>query len=280
MCFYDSKPVFTMQNNSPTDRYFVHSLGRGLRYLECVAESETPMSLSQIAAALGHNRATAFRFLHTLERLEFVERDPSTKAYRVAPKVLKLGYGVFRGLGLWQTAHPFLEKASRRTGETFNLAILDGGEILYIDRVKTGNILNINLEIGSKLPAYCTSMGRVLLAALPADRARRILQTTRRKRITPRTVTGLKALEEILRRVRQQGCAVNNGELAPELVSAAAPVRNREGRVVAALNVAARAADHPDAASVQRLSDTVRSVADHISQAMGYYGPEGGDAVR
>ncbi|MCG6892041.1 MAG: helix-turn-helix domain-containing protein [Desulfobacteraceae bacterium] len=267
-----------MQNTPPTDRYFVHSLGRGLRYLERLAESETPLSLSQIAEALGHNRATAFRFLHTLEKLEFVERDPVVKSYRVSPKVLKLGYSVFRGQGLWQTAHPYLERASRKTGETFNLAILDGDQILYIDRVKTGNILNINLEIGSKLPAYCTSMGRVLLAALPEETARQILRHSKRKRVTERTVTGLKELMDILRRVRLQGYAVNNGELAPELVSAAAPVQNREGRVVAALNVAVRATDYPDSPSIQTLFETVVSVAGQISQAMGHYNPEGGDA--
>lgn len=175
-----------MRNNARVGRYFIHSLGRGLRYLELLAESNAPMNLSQVAEALGHSRATAFRFLHTLEKLEFVERDPEGKTYRVAPRVLKLGYGVFRGSGLWQTVHPYLEKASRKTKETFNLAILDGNQILYIDRVKTGNILNINLEIGSKLPAYCTSMGRVLLASLPEDTAHRILLSSKRKKLTDR----------------------------------------------------------------------------------------------
>lgn len=268
-----------MQNNFPSDRYFVNSLGRGLRYLERLAESETPMNLSRIAEALGHNRATAFRFLHTLERLEFIERDPVAKTYRLSPKVLKLGYGVFRGLGLWQAAHPYLVKASRKHGETFNLAILDGDQILYIDRVKTGNILSINLEIGSKLPAYCTSMGRVLLAGMPEKKALEILRSTKRKKITERTVTGMKELMSILQRVRRQGFSVNNGELALELVSVAAPVRNRDSQVVAALNVAVRATDYPNPPSIQTLSETVKSVAGQVSQAMGYDVPEGGDAV-
>ena len=258
-----------MQNNNPT-RYHIHSLDRGLKILELLAQSREPLTLSRIAAAMGLTLPTVYRFLFTLEALGYVERDPDIKSYRVSPKVLALGYGAFQSSDLWQTAHPYLLRASREHGETFNLAILDGNDILYIDRVKTRTILTINLEIGSKLPAYCTSMGRVLLAFLPEDQGMAIVKETPKKAMTPRTLRTNRDLQKALQQVRQDGYAVNNGELALELISVAAPVRNRTGKVVAALNLAVNAAQYQEDNVHLKLAAIVKKVANKISQALGF----------
>lgn len=252
-------------------RYYIHSLGRGLKMLELLAQSKEPMTLSKISASMGLTLPTAYRFLFTLEALDFVERDPERKSYRVAPKVLGLGYGLFQSSDLWQAAHPYLVRARREYNETFNLAILDGPDILYIDRVKTQKILTINLEIGSKLPAYCTSMGRVLLAYLPVNHAMDILHRSAMEPKTDRTVVAPDALKAILESVKEKGYAVNNGELALELISVAAPVRDRHGKVVAALNMAVNAAQYGTGRVDEELAPIVMQVALKISHAIGFH---------
>ena len=260
-----------MQNITQT-RYHIHSLDRGLKILELLAQSRgEPLTLSRIAGAMGLTLPTVYRFLFTLESLGYVDKDPDMKSYRVSPKVLALGYGAFQASDLWQTAHPYLLRASRDYGETFNLAILDGTDILYIDRVKTQKILTINLEIGSKLPAYCTSMGRVLLAFLPENEAADILKKTPKEAMTPRTLLTTKDLKNALNQVRKDGYAVNNGELALELISVAAPVRNRNGKVIAAFNMAVNAAQYEKENVPLKLAPIVREVAARISQALGFH---------
>ncbi len=257
--------------NPAEQRYFINSLARGFKLLEKLAEAGEPLTLSQIAEAMQMTLPTAYRFLYTLQAIDLIEKEPDRKAYRITPRVLKLGYGVFKSSELWNTAHPHLLRASREYGETFNLAILEQDQILYIDRVKTQSILTINLEIGSKLPAYCTSMGRVLLAWLPAGEARRRLRLNPRDKHTGRTVTDIGELESILADVRRKGFAVNDGELAPELYSAAAPVLNHEGEAIAALNMAVNAAKHNQDYLQQVMVPAVVTCAQRISAAMGFF---------
>lgn len=256
--------------NPIEQRYFINSLARGLLLIEKMAEAGGPLTLSEIAKAMKMTLPTTYRFLYTLQAIDLIEKEADRKAYRITPKVLKLGYGVFKSSELWNTAHPHLLRASQKYGETFNLAILEKDQILYIDRVKTQSILTINLEIGSKLPAYCTSMGRVLLAWLPINEARKRLQLNPREKHTGRTVTDVDKLEEILTHVRRRGFAVNDGELAPELYSAAAPVFNRDGEAIAALNMAVNAARHDKDYLCRVMVPAVLHCANRISSAMGF----------
>ncbi len=259
-----------MQN--PTNqRYFINSLARGFALLEKMAEAGEPLTLSQVAESMAMTLPTAYRFLYTLQAIDLIEKEPDRKAYRITPKVLKLGYGLFKSSELWNTAHPHLLRASKAYGETFNLAVLEKDQILYIDRIKTQSILTINLEIGSRLPAYCTSMGRVLLAWLPMKEARKRLKCSHRNNYTRRTVTDLKKLELILSQVKKQGFAVNDGELATELYSAAAPVLDRQGNAVAAVNMAANAAQHEKDYLYKVMVPAVMECAGRISKAMGFF---------
>lgn len=254
-------------------RYFINSLARGLAVLVALADAGEAVNLSFIAGRLGISMATAYRFMYTLESLGYVERDPDNRTYQLTPKILSLGHNYFNSSNLWQTAHPYLIKACREHGETFNLAVLDDIQILYIDRVKTQKILDINLEIGSKLPAYCTSMGRVLLAAQPKDEAQARLQQSERKSLTAKTVTSLESLMSILEDVCCQGYAINNGEMAPELRSVAAPVCNCDGKVVAAVNIAVNAIQYDEERLRREAVPAVIGVAGDISLALGYQEP-------
>lgn len=252
-------------------RYFINSLARGFKLLEKLAEVGDPLTLSQVAESMQMTLPTAYRFLYTRQAIDLIEKEPDRKAYPITPRVLKLGYGVFKSSELWNTAHPHLVRASQEYGETFNLAILEQDQILYIDRIKTQSILTINLEIGSKLPAYCTSMGRVLLAWLPENEARKRLSINPREKHTERTVAEIGELKSILAVVRREGFAVNDGELAPELYSAAAPILTREGEAVAALNMAVNAARHDKDYLQHVMVPAVVKCAEQMSSAMGFF---------
>jgi IclR family pca regulon transcriptional regulator len=260
-----------MRNTGAIPANTIQSVIKAANVMEALADAGKPLSLSQIAETVSMGLPTTYRFLRTLEFLEWVERVPELKQYRIAPRVLRFAHSFFDTSDLWSFAHQHLIQARRQYDETFNLAILDETDILYIDRVKTKKILDINLEIGSKLPAFCTSMGRVLLASLPRAKARRLLERSARTAFTRHTITDTTVLMTILDDVRTQGYAVNYGEMAPELLSVAAPVRNLDGQVVAALNMAVNA-DHYDRSAVETtLIPAVLSVADRISKALGYH---------
>lgn len=263
--------------NPINQRYFINSLARGIKLLEKMAEAGKPLTLSEVADSVGMTPTTAYRFLYTLKAIDLVEKEPDRKTYRITPRVLKLGYGVFKTSELWNTAHPHLVRARKQYAETFNLAVLENDQILYIDRVKTESFLSINLEIGSKLPAYCTSMGRVLLAWLPKEVVHTRLAHSPLKKYTRRTITDQKKLEEILLQVKEQGYAVNDGELAEGLYSAAAPVFNRRGDVVAALNMAVSTARHRKKYIHAVMVPAVVTCAARISSALGFFKGEAPD---
>ena len=175
-----------------------------------------------------------------------------------------------RTLDLRKVALPFLEEASRELGEAVNLAILDGTEIIYVERIETPQILNINLRVGSRLPAYCTSMGKAMLAFLPEERLEEVLKKIELSPVTPHTIKSKEDLKKQLKRVRKQGFSTNNEEVSIGLRSVAAPVRNVKGEVIAAVNIAVPSIR----VSVKKLetcfSKKVKETADRISYRLGY----------
>lgn len=198
------------------------------------------MSVSEAAAATGLTRATARRLLLTFERLGFAETDG--RRFQLTPRVLRLGYGYLAALPFWEHAQSHMRALSDEVKESSSLATLDGGEIVYVARVPASRMMTITFNVGSRLPAYPTSMGRVLLAALPPAELESYLDTTELKRLTATTITDRAKLEAELARVAEQGYALVDGEREEGVRSAAAPVRNAAGGVIAALNVSANAA--------------------------------------
>lgn len=247
---------------------FVQSLARGLAVIVAFDDEHPEMTLAQVAQRTGYSRATARRFLHTLVELGYMRTDG--KAFALTPQVLRLGTAYLSGLGLPEIAQPHLERLSGELGESTSAAVLDGTDIVYVARVATRRIMSVGISVGTRFPAYATSMGRVLLAFLDDGALDTYLEQAELRPLTPRTLHDAGALREELRRVREQGWALVDQELERGLTSLAAPIRDAGGAVVAALNVSAATIDGEpqiDAARVPLLETAAAIGRDLAAQA-------------
>jgi IclR family transcriptional regulator, pca regulon regulatory protein len=252
---------------------YSQSLERGLAILGCFTPKRPVLGIADIADDLGMSRSTTHRYVITLVALGYLEQGASRK-YRLGLRVTDLGMSALNSTGLREHAHPYLEELRQRTSYTVNLAVLEGTDILYVDRVRSfrrgqGSI-DLDLHIGSRLPAYCTSMGKLLLANLPEPEQRELLTSIKVTKRGPNTITSKKALREELEEVHAAGFAVNDEELAPELYTIAAPVRNEARDVVAAVNLAAHSSMISLEEMVDALGPHLVSTADRISARLGY----------
>jgi len=222
---------------------FVQSFARGLAVIRAFGEGDAQLSLSDVARRSDMPRAAARRFLRTLETLGYVRGsgEGANRTYALTPRVLELGFGYLTSLSLPEIVQPHLELLSREVGESVSAAVLDGADIVYIARVPTRRIMSVRITIGTRFPAYATSMGRVLLAAAGEDAAAAAVEASVLEKLTERTLTDAAALRRELAQVREQGWALVDGELEPGLRSVAAPLHGRGGAVVAALNVSTSA---------------------------------------
>lgn len=222
-----------------TDPSFMTSLARGLAVLRAFSDSRRPMTIAQISQKTGIPRAAVRRCLHTLKQLGYA--DSEVNNFSLRPKVLTLGYSYLSSTPLAVSSQPYLDNISRCLNESCSLAVLDDSEVLYIARSAASRVMSVALNAGSRLPAYCTSLGRVMLAHMPPDELDAYLAKTKLRPMTERTVVSQKRLREILAGVRQAGYAINDEELELGLRSIAVPVRGASGKVLAALNVGAQA---------------------------------------
>jgi IclR family pca regulon transcriptional regulator len=219
---------------------FVQSLARGLAVIRAFDAEHAELTLSDVARRAGLTRAAARRFLMTLETLGYVRPAVGVgngKTFTLTPRVLELGFSYLSALSLTEIVQPRLEALSRSFDESVSAAVLDGTDIVYIARVPTRRIMSVRITIGTRFPAYATSMGRVLLGGMPVDDAEAVLQASEISRFTERTLIDAGALRTEIDRVRRQGWSLIDGELEPGLRSIAAPVHGRGGNVVAAVNV-------------------------------------------
>ncbi len=232
-----------------SERDIMGGLAKGLAVIETFGADSPRQSISEVSAASGLDRATARRCLLTLAHLGYADYDG--KFFTLTPRVLRLGTACLAGMPLPQLVQPSLDLLSERIGESSSVSILDGAEIVYIARAAQRKVMSISLMPGSRLPACCTSMGRVLLAALPEDQARAILGPGPLPARAPMTLTDPQAVMAELARIRAQGYALIDQEVEPGLRSIAVPLSEARGRVVAALNIGVPARQ----ASVQDLVD-------------------------
>jgi IclR family pca regulon transcriptional regulator len=221
---------------------FVEALARGLDILSCFDAKRPALTLSEVAVAAGLARPTARRLLLTLAELGYV-RVSDTNTFTLTPKVLSLGIAYISSLGLWDLARPHLEALVARTGESSSMAQLDGSDIVYVARVAVPKIIALRVDIGTRFPAVRTSQGKVLLAALPDAEWMAALNEPSRSGLPPVPERPLTELRRELIRVRAQGWALADEELAPGVRSVAAPVRDGSGAVRAAMNVTVHAAE-------------------------------------
>jgi IclR family pca regulon transcriptional regulator len=224
--------------DKPGDSY-VQSFARGLAVIRAFNAQRPEQTLTDVASATGLTRAGARRILLTLQTLGYVEADG--RLFRLTPKILDLGFAYLTSMPFWNLAEPVMEALSAEVHESCSAAVLDRTEIVYVLRVPTHQIMTINLSIGSRLPAYCTSMGRVMLAALDDTALDETLNSSPLYQHTPRTITDLEELKQVIAQVRRQGWAIVDQELEGGLISLSAPIRNRSGRVIAAMNISGNA---------------------------------------
>lgn len=223
----------------PGDSY-VQSFARGLAVLRSFGADAPRQTLSEVAERTQLTRAGARRILHTLLHLGYVEADG--RLFRLTPKVLDLGYAYLSSLPIWTQAQPLLEELMQTLRQSCSATVMDGDDIVYVVRLSAHRTMSINLGIGSRLPSYCTSMGRVLLSGLAPDVLRARLEKMARLRLTPATVTDVDALMAEIAQVRRQGWSLVQEELEQGLVALAAPVFDRSGKIVAAINVSGQTA--------------------------------------
>lgn len=234
----DDAPGSKPAGPRPGDTY-VQSFARGLQVIRSFSAQSPQQTLSEVAQRAGLTRAGARRILLTLEGLGYVRSNG--RQFSLAPRILDLGFAYLSSLPLWNLAEPVMERLVEEVKESCSAAVLDGPEIVYVLRVPTHKIMSINLGIGSRLPADCTSMGRTLLAELEPSALDALLREHPPRRRTARTITDIGALKRELERVHDQGWCLVDQELEEGLVSLSAPIRDRAGRAIAAMNISGQA---------------------------------------
>jgi IclR family pca regulon transcriptional regulator len=252
---------------------YSQSLERGLAILGCFTPKRPVLGIADIADDLGMSRSTTHRYVITLVALGYLEQGASRK-YRLGLRVTDLGMSALNSTGLREHAHPYLEELRQRTSYATGLGVLDGTEVLFVDRVRSfrrgRDDTGLDLHTGSRLPAYCTSMGKLLLANLPEPEQRELIAQVKLTKRGPNTITAKKALRDELDEIQSAGFAVDDQEFAAGVYAIAVPVRNEAEDVVAAVGLAA----HSSMISLEELVDAlaphVVSTADRISARLGY----------
>lgn len=223
-----------MTDKSKPDE-FIQSFANGLKLICAFDAEDSRMTLSEVAAKCDMTRAMARRLLWTLEKLGYVEN--AGRLFYLKPKILELGYAYLSSQRLIAVAQPVLERLADRIGESCSMSVLDGSEIVYVLRIPTKRIMKINLSVGTRLPAWPTSMGRVLLGSLDNTALDHYFAEIRPVALTEFTVTDKKQLKQIVRNARTDGWSIVDQELELGLCSAAVPIKNAAGNIIAAINI-------------------------------------------
>lgn len=234
----DSSPESTRDPQPSRD--IVGSLERGLAVMEILAAHPAGLTLTEMAEKAGMTRAGARRFLLTLAATGYAIQDG--RKFRLSPRLISVARSWLAGSSLWSFAEPFMRDVSERFGEACSAAVLAGEDVVYVARVPGRHILSVALHVGTRLPAFCTSMGRVLLSGLTEADLAAFLDRADIRALTPKTITDRAELAEAIARAGRDGFSTVDGELEPGLRSIAAPVRDRAGAIVAAINVSTQSA--------------------------------------
>src|SRR5215469_11183177 len=246
------------------DSDFVQSLERGLTVIRAFDAEHPTLTLSEVAAATGLSRAAARRFLHTLVHLGYMHNHGGRFSLR--PKILELGYAYLSSLSLPEVAMPHLEELVEQVRESSSVSELDGDDVIYIARVPTKRIMRVTISVGTRFPAYATSMGRVLLAARDDEWLEKYLATVNLHGLTGHTITSPAGLRQELRKIRSRGWALVDQELEEGLRSLAAPIRDADGTVIAAVNISTHAARRSLESIVQDLLRPLLATAERIER--------------
>lgn len=252
----------------------VKSVMKALEILELL-NREAELGISEMADRLGWDKSTVYRLVATLKEKGYVNQNPANQKYANSMKLFEMGNSVVERLGFRRKCQPYLEELAMRTHETVNLAIQDGSEIIYIDKIESMATIKVDLAIGKRLPMYCTGLGKAILAWLPEEEVDLLLQEEHFTAHTANTVTSLNELKKQLVQIRQKGYSLDDEEYVMGLKCVASPVWNHQGKPVAAVSVAIPEYRYENGTDQAGYAGLVMEVAQKISRELGYQ-PAGG----
>lgn len=254
----------------PRGTDFVASLDRGLSVIRAFDAAHPSLSLSDVARATGLSRASARRFLHTLVALDYVRTDG--RLFSLRPRILELGYAYLSSVTLPEISQPHLQALSDEVGESSSVSVLEPPDVVYVARASVRRIFRISINVGTRYPAFATSMGRVLLADKPREWVESYFKNETLDPLTPSTITDFSQLGRALDEVARQGYAIVDQELEVGLMSIAVPIRDPEGTVVAAMNIPTPAAAWTEQRLRDELLPALRRTAEQIEAELGNVG--------
>lgn len=255
---------------SGKDPYWVDALAQGLAVLHAFDDDRPALTLSEIAARLGWSRTKPFRFVHTLEKMGYLVREESGHAFRLTSMSMQLGYAYLRRVPLVELAQPVLDRLRTAIGASVHLAILERKELVYIAQARVQLPTAINIHVGSRLPAYATSIGRILLAYQPSEALDDIIGVDPLPAWTSKSTVDPALLRRGLATARELGFVFNDGEFQEGIRSIAAPVFDGRGNAVAGVNATATSYVFDDDRIQAQIIPAVRRAADELSRSLGH----------
>lgn len=262
-----SKKRVKAARDEPRAKHFVNGLAKGLSMIQAFSSEMPAVTLADAAGATNLTRASARRILMTLEDLGFVARQ-GDRHFILTPKVLSLGYAYLASMPLWTFADPILEQLVEELGETCSIAVQDDTELVYVLRIPVQRILSQGVTIGSRLPLYCHSAGRILLAGLNATQLESYFARARLKPYTAKTIVDTVKLRRVIKDVAQQGYAWVSGEMEDNISGLSVPIRQSDGRVIAALNASLNQAGIKEEDAIKRLLPKLTTAADRLNKSL------------
>lgn len=252
------------------DKDSIKSIEKCFNLLGFIDADSRPVTLEELVKRSGYKKTSCFRLLKTMLSLGILEQDTRTKAYQFGPRLVSIGIAALKNMSLLRISLPVLQRLRDETGETVNLSILNGTEIVFVERLMSNYIVNLNINVGDRLPIYCASMGKVILAFLSPDNAESIMAQFNFEAKTKRTIVSLSALKQELAEIKLKGYAINDEELEKGLRAVAAPIFNHNAEAFAAINIAWTTARHPGLKAFESFTPKVLAAAERISALMGY----------
>jgi len=266
----EAGPPSEETSSSAKDPYWVDALAQGLAVLHVFDGDRPALTLPEIAARLGWSRTKPFRFVHTLEKLGYLARDESGRAFRLTSMSMQLGFAYLSRVPLVEMAQPVLDRLRTQVGASTHLAILERNELVYIAQARVQLPTAINIHVGSRLPAYATSIGRILLAHQSDDALDEIVGGEPLQARTPKSTVDPNTLRRNLRRAREQGYVFNDGEFQEGIRSVAAPILDARGNAVAGINATATSYVFDDKTVSSLVIPAVCNAASELSRSLGY----------
>lgn len=260
-----------LKNDKSTTTKAIQSVARTINIMEFIAENGNLAGLTTISKGIGLSKSTTYGLIATLEQFGYVQQNQKTGEYSLGIKLFELGQIVHSSMDVRSIARPYLEELVHEYEETAHLAVLIQGEVIYIDKVDGNRSIRIISQIGGRNPAYCTGVGKVLLAGLSDEQLEKVIQKTSLKQYTPNTITDPKVLMEHLNLVREQGYALDLGEIETGLSCAAAPIKNHCGDVIAAISLSGPEA-RISSDVIREVSKKVVETGKRISRQFGWQG--------